>query len=220
MSKSLLKTLGLSAILMTAVATANAGDKKTYGFGVDITKEELAGWDIDIRPDGLGLPEGSGTVEEGLAIYEEQCASCHGEFADGGGGRYPPLVGGFPEDLAASARGPGQPHKTIASYWPYASTIFDYIRRAMPFGNAQSLTNDQVYALTGYLLSESFLFKGDVMDRETLTAIKLPNEKGFYDDPRPDVKREACMKNCLSEVKIISKAAKVGVTPEGEDALR
>jgi S-disulfanyl-L-cysteine oxidoreductase SoxD len=211
--------LGLTLGTLLVSSSVHAGDTLKYNFGVKPTAEQIAGWDIDIRPDGMGLPEGRGTYDEGEAVFQEQCAQCHGEFADGGGGRYPALVGGSPERLAQSAN-PGQPVKTIGSYWPYASTIFDYIRRAMPFGNAQSLTNDQVYSLVGYLLTENGLFDQDqTMDAEAMKTIKMPNAGGFVDDPRPDVQNVHCMKDCFKEVEIKSKAT-LGVTPTGDDALR
>lgn len=215
-SKSL-SGLVLGGVLLTSAASA--GDEMTYGFGVTPSKKEIAGWDIDIRPDGKGLPAGSGTYDEGETLYAEHCAACHGDFADGGGGRYPPLVGGSPSDLSQSVR-PGQPHKTIGSYWPYASTVFDYIKRAMPFGNAQSLTNDEVYAITGFLLAENDLHDSDEpMDADALKAVVMPNVDGFVDDPRPDVKNPHCMKDCFKSVEITSKAT-LGVTPTGEEALR
>jgi len=106
---------------------------------------EVAAWDIDIRPDGQGLPSGSGLASDGGEIYDAQCASCHGVFGEGEG-RWPILAGGF--DTLSDDR----PEKTIGSYWPYLSTVYDYVRRAMPFGNARSLSDDEVYALTAYLL--------------------------------------------------------------------
>ena len=114
---------------------------KRLGIGREATPEEIAGWDIDIRPDGQGLPPGKGTVKQGEAIYMEQCAACHGEFGESAG-RWPILTGG------AGTLASHDPVKSIGSYWPYASTVMDYIRRAMPFGNAQSLTNDELYAVT------------------------------------------------------------------------
>ncbi|MGB0683828.1 MAG: c-type cytochrome [Magnetovibrionaceae bacterium] len=209
----------VAGVALTLVAgAANAGELK-FGFGVEPTKEEIAGWDIDIRPDGMGLPEGSGDIELGEELYVEQCAHCHGEFADGAG-RFPPLIGGTVDDLKAENR-EGQPEKSIGSYWPYASTVFDYIRRAMPFGDAQSLSADETYALTAYLLYSNDLFDGDEpLDRESLSAIVMPNADNFFMDPRPDIKATACMKDCVADPKIISKAARVGVTPEGEEALR
>ncbi|WP_329610507.1 c-type cytochrome [Jiella pelagia] len=109
------------------------------------TPDEVAAWDIDVRPDGKGLPVGKGTVSEGEAIFAEQCASCHGDFGEGRD-RWPQLAGGF--DTLTRDR----PVKTVGSYWPYLSTVYDYVHRAMPFGNARSLSNDDVYALTAYVL--------------------------------------------------------------------
>lgn len=183
------------------------------------TPEEIKTWDIDIRPDGLGLPPGEGTVAQGEEVYAMQCAHCHGDFGFGVSG-YPPLVGGTAEDLHIQSVRSG-PEKTIGSYWPYASTVFDYIRRAMPFGNAQSLTDDEVYALTAYLLNINGVIDDDVvMNAETLPKVKMPNEDGFVMDDRPDVVGTTCMKDCVDEVKITSRAKVLGVTPEGEDALR
>ncbi|MBC8445379.1 MAG: hypothetical protein H8D75_01940, partial [Rhodospirillaceae bacterium] len=136
---------------------------------------------------------------------------CHGEFGYGGGTRYPELVGG--EDTLTTL----DPRKTIGSYWPFASTVFDYIKRAMPFGEAQTLSDDEVYALTAFLLNLNGIVEDDVvMNSETLPRVVMPNVDGFIDDPRPDVITEACMSNCINEVKIISYAKKVGVTPDGE----
>jgi len=124
----------------TAVTAA-----KPLGFGRCATPEEIAGWDIDVRPDGAGLPIGKGTVKDGEALYVERCAACHGEFGEGAQ-RWPILAGG------GGTLPSHNPVKSIGSYWPYASTVMDYIRRAMPYGNAQSLTNDELYAVTAYVL--------------------------------------------------------------------
>ena len=120
--------------------------------------EEIAGWDIDIRPDGQGLPPGKGTVKQGEAIYMQQCAACHGEFGESAG-RWPIICGG--DGTLASH----DPVKSIGSYWPYASTVMDYIRRAMPFGNAQSLSNDELYAVTAYVF-----YLNDIIKDETFRA--------------------------------------------------
>lgn len=116
-----------------------------FGLGREALPEEIAAWDIDVRPDGAGLPEDSGDVWTGEQIFLEQCAVCHGDFAEGVG-RWPVLAGG--EGTLTNAR----PVKTIGSYWPYLSTVFDYFHRAMPFGYAQSLEPDEVYAIIAYLL--------------------------------------------------------------------
>ena len=182
------------------------------GLGRMATPEEVAGWDIDVRPDGMGLPSGQGTVEQGEEIYEARCAHCHGEFGYGGGTRYPGLVGG--EGTLTTL----DPRKTIGSYWPYASTLFDYIKRAMPFGEAQTLSNDEVYALTAFLLNINDIVDEDViMNKEALSRVVMPNVDGFIDDPRPDVLKDDCMTNCVDEVVIESYAKKVGVTPDKDE---
>ena len=124
---------------------SRAKTSKRLGIGREATPEEIAGWDIDIRPDGQGLPPGKGTVKQGEPLYMTHCAACHGEFGESAG-RWPILIGG------AGTLASHDPVKSIGSYWPYASTVFDYIRRSMPFGNAQSLSNDELYAVTAYVL--------------------------------------------------------------------
>lgn len=180
-----------------------------YGFGEPATEEMIAGWDIDIRPDGTGLPPGSGSVEEGEVLYEEQCAACHGVFGEGEG-RWPKLAGGF--GTLAEER----PEKTIGSYWPYVSTVWDYVHRAMPFYEPQSLEDDEVYAIVAYLLYLNDLVEDDfVASRETLSAFEMPNQDGFFVDPRPDVKNAVCMEDCKdpSEIKITWDSTQLGVTP-------
>jgi S-disulfanyl-L-cysteine oxidoreductase SoxD len=153
-----------------------------FGFGQPASPEEIAGWDIDIAPDGTGLPPGSGTVAQGKALYERLGAKCHGAKGEGGDG-VPPLVGGI-GTLATD-----KPVKTVGSYWPYATTLFDYIRRAMPADRPQSLKPDEVYALCAYLLSLNGIVGEDaVMDATTLPQVVMPNHAGFTNpDPRPDV---------------------------------
>lgn len=203
--------LGFSAALLAAPALA--GD---LGLGRVATPEEIAVWDIDVRPDGKGLPEGRGTVAEGEEIFIEKCAMCHGEFGEGVG-RYPVLAGG--QDTLDTEN----PVKTIGSYWPYLSAAFDYIRHAMPFGEPQSLKPDEIYAIIAYLLYLNDLMDEDgELSKENFTSFRLPNENGFFDDPRPDTptiaeKGEPCMKNCKQEVKIVKRARVIDVTPEGEE---
>ena len=108
------------------------------GLGREATQEEIAAWDIDVRPDGQGLPQGKGTAQQGEDIFQERCATCHGEFGEGRD-RWPVLAGGL------GTLKNDRPNKTVGSFWPYASTIMDYVRRAMPFGHAQSLTADELY---------------------------------------------------------------------------
>ena len=188
---------------------------KRLGVGRIATAEEIAGWDIDIRPDGHGLPVGKGTVKEGEPLYLERCAACHGEFGESAG-RWPIIMGG------AGSLASHDPVKSIGSYWPYASTVMDYIRRTMPFGNAQSLTNDELYAITAYVL-----YLNDVITDETFelnernfTSIKLPNERNFSDDDREIAEREfwsraPCMTDCLpGAARITGRARAIDVTPE------
>ncbi len=143
--------------------------------------EEVKAWDIDVRPDGQGLPQGKGKVADGETIYAEQCAACHGDFGEGVD-RWPVLAGG--RDTLKS----DDPVKTIGSYWPYLSTVYDYVNRAMPFGNAQSLKPDEVYALTAYLLYMNDIVDDDQFElsNKNFTKIRMPNEKNFTDDARPD----------------------------------
>ena len=210
MSKSL-RTLAIGFAVIGLVTPALAGN---FNLGRDATADEIAAWDIDVRPDGAGLPEGKGTVEQGEEIFAEQCAACHGDFGEGVD-RWPVLAGG--QGTLKSDR----PVKTIGSYWPFASTLFDYINRAMPFGNAQSLEPDQVYAIMAYLLFMNDLVDSDFeLSKENFTSVKLPNETNFIDDPRPDTPvlakgQEPCMENCKTgEVKITGRAAVLDVTPE------
>ncbi len=170
-----------------------------YGYGESATPEEIAGWDIDVRADGVGLPLGRGSVTQGKALYEEKCVVCHGHFGEGAG-RWPVLAGGF------NTLTEDRPEKTVGSYWPYATTLWDYIHRAMPFFNPQSLTNDQVYALTVYVLYLNELVDEDfVLAQNNLAAIEMPNRDHFYSDPRPDVQNTACMENCKNpeDLKIV-----------------
>ena len=150
--------LSFSLIIFLANTTI-AGDRK-FNLGQIATKEEVAGWDIDVRPDGLGAPIGSGTALFGEEIYAEQCASCHGDFGEGAD-RWPPLVGG--EGSLASH----DPEKTTGSYWPYASTMYDYIYRSMPFGAAQSLSYDETYGIVAYLL-----YMGDIIEEDFVLSDK------------------------------------------------
>lgn len=161
-----------------------------YGYGQDATAEQIAGWDIDIRPDGMGLPPGGATPEDGEMLYEDKCASCHGSFGEGVG-RYPVLSGG--EGTLTEAR----PEKTVGSFWPYASTLWDYIHRAMPFTAPESLTDEEVYATTAYVLYLNDLIEYDFeLTQENLADVEMPNKDGFFFDDRPDVKAKRCMKNC------------------------
>lgn len=178
------------------------------GIGRPAAQDEISGWDIDARPDGRGLPPGRGSVRQGEALYQKRCAACHGDFGEGRD-RWPALVTGSGRLTADD-----DPRKGVGNYWPYATTLFDYIRRAMPFGDAQSLTDDEVYAVTAYVLQLNDIVKEDaVLDRGTLPGIRLPNAGGFTADPRPDVKAPLCMKNCKDKIEIHSEAREANVTP-------
>ncbi len=199
-------TLAAAAVAGALVAgTVNAGGQ--YGFGSAASAEEIAGWDIDVRPDGLGLPVGEGSVSDGEGLYEEKCAVCHGLFGEGEG-RWPVLAGG--KGTLAQDR----PTKTVGSYWPYASTLYDYIYRAMPFPAPRSLTADETYAISAYVLYLNELVDEEfVLSNENLASIKMPNEPNFFVDPRPDVKNERCMKDCADPATMNVVGTISGVTP-------
>ena len=156
----------------------------SFEFGREATAEEIAAWDIDIMPDGTGLPKGSGTVLEGEAVYRAKCMACHG--ATGIEGPNDQLVGRIPNEVFRMDEDLLQRrHKAIGSYWPYSTTLFDYIRRAMPQLTPGSLSNEEVYALTAYILYLNDLILEDaVMDRETLPAIEMPARNLFVPDDR------------------------------------
>ena len=194
------------------------GSHGVFGLGRPALPEEIAAWDIDIRPDGAGLPEGKGTVAQGEVVYTDNCAMCHGDFGEGVD-RWPVLAGGF--DTLTEDR----PEKTIGSYWPYLSTVYDYVRRAMPFGNAQSLSDDEVYAIVAYLLYLNDIVddEGFELSKDNFLEHRLPNEKNFIPDGRAEeahyVNRgEPCMQNCTdAPVEITMRARVLDVTPDGED---
>jgi cytochrome c len=180
----------------SAAGSANVASGATdplpshFGIGRTATAAELAAIDIDVRPDGRGLPAGSGTPAAGARVYAARCVSCHGK--DGEGVRQdrlqlgPRLVGRNPNDafdFNESTQKEGT--KTIGNYWPYATTLFDYVRRAMPYDRPGSLTNDEVYAVTAYLLERNQLVKADaVIDAKSLPAVEMPSRGRFVRDDR------------------------------------
>ena len=210
----LVKFLFLIMISLSISFSSHAENRK-YNIGKLATKIEVAGWDIDVRPDGVGAPKGSGNALDGEEIYVNRCAACHGDFGEGVD-RWPALVGG--DGTLASH----DPEKTTGSYWPYASTIFDYVYRSMPFGEAQTLTHDETYKIVAYLLNmNEIIDENFVLSEKNIGKIKMPNASGFsLPDPRPDVTKykdgQPCMKNCNVPVKIIGKARDIDVTPDDE----
>ena len=154
-----------------AAASPNTG--ATFGLGRPATDDEIAAWDVKVMPDGRGLPEGSGSVEDGEMLFSENCAVCHGEFAEGSG-NWPKLAGG--DDTLADE----DPLKTVGSYWPYLSTTWDYVHRSMPFGAAQTLSADDTYAITAYILYSNFMVDEDfVLSKENFLEVEMPNADGF-----------------------------------------
>ncbi len=174
------KRAALLIALAAACGVANAAGP--YGFGTTPTEAELSQF-FSPLPDGRGMPAGSGTVAQGKEIYQTQCLACHGDKLQGGMGDR--LIGGR-GTLVNSSPTKG-PMKTIESYWPYATTLFDYIKRAMPLLTPDSLTNDQVYAVSAYILSEAKIIPEDaVMDAKSMAKVSMPNRDGFIADSRPD----------------------------------
>ena len=160
----------------------------TFGIGRPATPDEIAARDIDVGPDGVGLPPGRGTAADGAPIYAARCAGCHGKT--GKEGPNDTLVGRIPGDAFTFARDPKAP-KTIGSYWPYATTVFDYIRRAMPPDKPGSLKDDEVYNLTAYLLALNELIPADaVVDASSLPKVKMPARDKFKPDTRTDQKKK------------------------------
>src|SRR5262245_52654808 len=168
------------AVLVLALSLPLAAQSPTFGVGRPPTADEIRGLGAAIAPDGTGLPEGSGTVAAGRDVFAAQCARCHGPKAQGDVG--PVLVGG--QGTLRTAR----PLKTVGSYWPYATTLWDYINRAMPFDKPGLLKPSEVYAVAAYILNlNAIIGDNDIMDPKTLPKVKMPNRDGFVADPRPDV---------------------------------
>ena len=211
----MLKCLSSFFIILFLFVFYSFAYSQSLGLGRPATDNEVASWDIDIRPDGKGLPVGSGSVIIGEELYTDNCASCHGDFGEGID-RWPELAGGF--DTLDSE----DPVKTVGSYWPYLSTVWDYVHRAMPFGNAQSLSNDEVYSITAYIMYLNDLVDEDFeLSNLNFEEVRLPNEQNFYQDNREDLENiiynRRCMKDCKKEAIITKRAVVLDVTPEEED---
>ena len=166
------KAAAFALAYISLLSAASAETQGPYGIGRTATAAEIAGWNIDVGRDGRGLPSGSGSVTHGREVFEQQCAACHGDKGQGGVGDR--LVGG--QGTLATPN----PVRTVGSFWPYAPTLFDYIRRAMPWTSPRSLTDDQVYALTAYILAENKLIDAkQVINAQTLPKVQMPNRNGF-----------------------------------------
>jgi cytochrome c len=158
------------------LATIPAASAETPNLGKPIDEAAIAAWDISILPDGTGLPKGSGTPAQGAAIFAEKCVACHGDKGRGGG-----VAAALVDERSnVQISGISAAQKTIKSFWPYSTTVFDFIRRAMPFQEPRSLKDDEVYALTAYILSENKLIgANDTMDAQSLPKVKMPNRDNF-----------------------------------------
>ncbi|WP_281995316.1 c-type cytochrome [Ruegeria faecimaris] len=184
----------------------------SLGLGRSALKEEIAAWDVDVLPDGRGLPVGSGDVWTGEEVFVARCASCHGEFAEGAD-NWPVLAGGF--DTLADE----DPVKTVGSYWPHLSTAWDYISRSMPFGEAGTLTADETYAIVAYILYSNDLVDDDFeLNNENFAEFKMYNMDGFVVDVRPETeytewRKEPCMENCKAETAVTMRSVFLVETP-------
>jgi len=176
----------LQAILLVLLALpAGHAPAQVYGIGQPLAERTVAPWNIDVDAQGAGLPAGRGSVAQGRVLYAQQCAACHGE--KGQGNPADALVGGRGSLATAT------PLKTIGSFWPYATTLFDFINRAMPYNAPKSLSADEVYAISAYLLHLNGIVPADtVLDAASLAAVRMPNRDGFVSDTRPDTSNIAC----------------------------
>lgn len=208
------KVIAGAAIATALSLPAYAGE---YGLGRPALPEEIAAWNIDVSPDGTGLPVGSGDVLVGEEVFAEKCAACHGDFAEGVD-NWPKLAGG------QGTLDRDDPLKTVGSYWPYLSTTWDYVNRSMPFGAAQTLEADEVYAIVAYILYSNDLVDDDfVLSNETFTSVTLPNAGGFIVDDRLESEKhfwkpEPCMSDCKDSVEITMRARVLDVTPQEDSA--
>jgi cytochrome c len=205
-----LKSISIGAVAAILAVPAAA---QTFGLGRAALPEEIAAWNLDVHPDGAGLPDGQGDALDGEEIFATQCAACHGDFAEGIG-NWPKLAGGM-DTLDRK-----DPLKTVGSYWPYLSTTFDYIRRSMPYGNAGTLSADETYAIVAYILYSNDLIADDfVLSKDTFLDVEMPNADGFILDDRMETEftkwvGEPCMTDCKDAVEVTMRALVLDVTPE------
>ncbi|MEP5757852.1 MAG: c-type cytochrome [Litoreibacter sp.] len=187
--------------------------EKRYGVGRTAMAEEVAAWDVDVLPDGRGLPEGAGNSYDGEEIFGDKCAACHGDFAEGVG-NWPVLAGGF------DTLGDEDPVKTVGSYWPHLSTVYDYVYRSMPFGEAGTLTPDETYAIVAYILYSNDLVDDDFeLTHENFAKFEMHNTDGFIVDDRSDLeypiwRNVPCMENCKEEVEVTMRSVFLVNTPD------
>jgi cytochrome c len=177
--------MGIVALVTVGTLSQASSEDDDAGFrwGRAATEEEIRGWSIDVSSTGEGLPPGQGTVKQGAGVYAAKCAACHGPT--GVEGPKDRLVGGH------GTLNTPKPIKTIGSYWPYAPTLYDYIKRAMPLNAPQSLTSNEVYSVIAWLLFQNRIIpEAAVIDARTLPLVQMPNRDGFVPDPRPDVPKE------------------------------
>jgi len=206
----------LLAGALALMISAGGGVAEPLGLGRAALPEEIAAWDVAVLPDGTGLRPGSGDVATGEEVFAEQCAACHGEFAEGIDS-WPALAGGI--DSLTDPR----PVKTVGSYWPHLSTVWDYVHRSMPFGGAQTLSVDDTYAITAYILYSNGLVEDDfVLSDANFLEVVLPNHAGFVVDDReateyPLFRAEPCMSDCRGPATVTKRAVDLNVTPEDPD---
>lgn len=176
----LVACVGMTLVWAPTLPGKESDHHRDFGFGRPPTESEITAWDIDIAPDGHGLPAGHGSAREGEKVYQQHCAFCHGRT--GIEGPMPKLVGG------QGTLNTDHPVKTVGSYWPYATTLYDYIFRAMPLTAPQSLTPNEVYAVVAWILFRNGIVEKTArIDAATLPRIQMPNRDGFVTDPRPEV---------------------------------
>ena len=204
----------LLALGLWLIAASAAAAPAWHALGQPLAGDEIASWDIDVRPDGAGLPPGRGSVEEGQTVYDTHCAACHGTFGESTD--YLALAGGV------GSLGTATPQRTVGSKLDYATTLWDYINRAMPFNRSKSLSVNEVYAVTAYVLNLNDIVPADaVLDEHSLPRVEMPNRKGFTQahgmmriDGKPDVRNTACMKDCLAAPPTVSSQLPAGFTTQ------